>query len=287
MREGRHLLVIPDGNRRHARREYLSACMQKSLDAFRGSVAHLDESDRESLERRLARYLETGNDSFWEYARDLLDEPTVKLPEEFLRESYRASGKLIDELLRWALADEATSELTLYAAQAGNLLRADSEVASFLSAGADYAKRWANDREISSRCTFQMVGDRALFERKQEAAGLAETVTDFLEQTARLEKAGRGDELHVNILAPYDFLWEINQAIVNGRFCPDRLVVREAVDFVFRSGSFGRAALSGAIPCQTAFSKICLSPVYFPDCTVDQIERAIRAGGAPRFVSGL
>jgi undecaprenyl pyrophosphate synthase len=132
-----------------------------------------------------------------------------------------------------------------------------------------------------------MVGDRSLFECKLENAGLAQTVTDFLEQTACLERACCGDELHVNILAPYDFLWEINQAIVDGRFCPERLAVHEAVDFVFRSGCFGRAALSGAIPYQAAFSKICLSPVYFPDCTVEQVERAIHAGGAPRFMSGL
>jgi undecaprenyl pyrophosphate synthase len=140
---------------------------------------------------------------------------------------------------------------------------------------------------LCSQCSFRLVGDRGLLTKKLEVPELAPTVRNFLNATDRLKHAGTGVVLQVNLLAAYDFEWEINQAVMDGRFRTDRLIVCDPVDVVFRSGCDGRAALSGALPCQTSFSQICLNPAYFPDLDISQISSEIDEKSTARHSSGL
>lgn len=287
MSRKKHILVIPDGNRRHARREYLAACLTDSREALHAAIATLGEVGREAIERRLAQYVQSGRDPGWGGEGDLFDRCSDEIPESYTLGSYQASGRVLDDVLRWALTDTEISTLTIYAAQPENLNRAHSNVVSFLSTGAAVARLWAADSELCSQCSFLLVGDRSLVEKKLEVPELAPTVRGFLDATARLEHSGTGVALQVNLLAAYDLEWEINQAVVDGRFRMDRLIVRDPVDVVFRSGCDGRAALSGALPCQTSFSQICLNPAYFPDLDISQISSEIDKNRTTRLVSGL
>lgn len=282
----KHILVIPDGNRRHARREFLAASLKDSRQALHDAIGSLERPDQEAIEARLDQYVRTGRDPGWEGGRDLFDEYAGEIPESFIIGSYRQSGHLLDEVLRWALRQDPIFALTIYAAQPENLNRAHSNVVSFLSTGAEIAQQWSSDGELSSQCSFRLVGNRSLFTRKLEVPGLAPTVRAFLDATERLELAGTGTGLQVNLLAAYDFEWEINEAVVEGRFREDRLPVRDPVDIVFRSGCDGRAALSGALPCQTSFSQIYLTPTYFPDLDLSQISHEILEMRTARHSSG-
>jgi len=282
----RHLLVIPDGNRRHAKREYLCSLLRESRGSLAAALSSIPDKDASALRRRIETYLQTGDDHGLEKAVDLLDRVSVELPPEFLLTSYRKSGRLIEELLRSCLTDRSLDILTVFGMQTRNLSRVETEVLAFLHVESDYARKWSNDPDLIARCRFQMVGDQAAFDQLETPA-LRKAARDYAEAAAALQAAGQGDELCVNILAPYDFLWEIERATVDGRFDRNQLAVANDVDLVIRSGSIGRSPTSGALPLQVAFSRLHLISDYFPDCSVRELRKAIDdcAGGRPE--SGL
>ncbi len=283
-----HLLVIPDGSRRHAKREHLSQQFRaESEESFRHRLVGLDRGDATTLARRIANFSMTGEDPMDWDRRDELDAVEIDVPAEHLKSSYQASGLVVDSMLRWVLARGSIRILTLYGMQAANLCRSSDEVIAFLDVESSYAETWSRDPEIRSRCRFTMVGDRSLLTSKRGNPEFQTAVARYVEGTDQLVRSCDGSDLQINILAPYEATWEINQAVVNGHFDPAKLLVQDGVDLVFRSGSQGRSATSGAVPCQTAFSRLVRSLKYFPDCTVEELSRAIDEGAAQRLRSGL
>ena len=283
----RHLLLIPDGNRRHARREYLRALLHQSLDRFEAALATFPQCDREATRRRIRAYARSGRDPGWCGARDPLDASWLEAPEPYLLASYRASAEILDRVLLSSLHDKNIRELTLYAAQEKNLSRSDINVRAFLCVGAEIAFRWSSNAALCGQAQFRLVGDRALIEAKRTQPRLKEVTEAFLDHTGRLEAAGHGAALRVNILAAYHFEWEVNQAIERGRFSSANMVVAEPVDVVFRTGSRGQAKLSGALPCQAAFAQLVFRDAYFPDCDSRQIVSDVSDLQCSRNRSGL
>jgi undecaprenyl pyrophosphate synthase len=170
--------------------------------------------------------------------------------------------------------------------QTRNLSRKESEVLAFLQVETNYARSWASDTTLVNRCRFQVVGNQSALD-KLDTPALVRAASDYATAMAALQEAGQGDELLVNILAPYDFLWEIDRATWGGRFSKDQLAIPEDVDLVIRSGSIGRSPTSGAMPIQVAFSRLHLIAAYFPDCSILDLREAIDDSGKGRSASGL
>lgn len=288
MGAGRHLLLIPDGSRRHARREYLRAMLDRSAREFEALLEELPPGLALRLRERITRYARDGADTGFDPGQpDVLDELAVELPGSLYLASYRRCVSLLDELVDWLLAEGETSVLSVYGMQLANLQRADAQACAFLRAEAECCEGWASSQARLERCTFRFVGDQSLLEAGRWRPALRQELARYARARERLARAAHGRDLVVNLLAPYDYEWEINQAIVAGRFERSALAVPESVDLVVRSGSGSRSVLSGALPCQSAFSQFAPIPGYFPECRLGDLQRAVRAFGAATRRTGL
>lgn len=272
----RHVLVIPDGSRRHARRAFLCDLLGRSSAEFRLAMKTRPASEVTALEARLQTYSRTLRDPLYDASRrDLLDVKEVQPPLSYLLDSYRQGTQLIDAFLRWILDRGEVRILSAYGMQARNLERSDEEVTAFLRAETECANRWADNAALLSRCTFRFIGDRGTLERHRNRSALVDLIDAYLDGARELEKRSQGRELRVNILAPYDPEWEIKRAIVRGGFDRQALAVPEPVDFVVRSGNAGRSLTSGALPLQAAYSQFASLRAYFPDCSLDDLKDAL------------
>jgi undecaprenyl pyrophosphate synthase len=283
-----HVLVIPDGNRRHARRAYLVDRLRESPAALRAALAGLEAGAAEALAARIAAHAASGADAGAAGdASDALDHPSLPAPLLHLLASYRTSARVLDELIRTVLTTGAPSVLSIYAMQPKNLARSDDEVEAFVRAETEAQERWAGDAVLCARASFRFVGDRALLAPERNRPALRAALASYLESARRLEARSSGGALRVNLLAPYDYAWELEQAFEAGHFDPARLAVPEEVDVVVRSGGGGRSLASGALPLQTAYSRHAIVTPYFPDCTVPLLLRAIESAAAAATRRGL
>lgn len=276
MRQVQHLLLIPDGSRRHARREFLRALLHGGSDRFDTAIQCLDLRETPKLRERIEAFDRSHQDPVYDDdSPDLLDSAKLSVPFTYLLASYLEGVRVMDATVRWMLQERSVSLLSAYGMQVRNLHRSDDEVLAFISAETDCANSWAADSEITARCSIRFVGDRLALESQRRSPRLADAIDTFLESADRLTAVSRGDQLRINILAPYDPVWEIRQAIVGSRFDPARLSIPEPVDLVIRTGCAGRSLTSGALPLQAAYSQFALIKAYFPDCSSHVIARAI------------
>jgi undecaprenyl pyrophosphate synthase len=248
-RRSHHVLLIPDGNRRYARREFLRA-------------------------------------SHREHAA-LADDETIRVPLADLRSAYRRGFELVDALLRALIAARSLSILSIYAMQPGNLARSDDEVLAFLETETEAQQAWANDAALLAAIRFRRIGDGALLEPARHRPALRSALRAYADSIDRLESVSRGDLLVVNVLAPYDPIWEIARASEGGTFDPLRLAVPEKVDLVIRTGGAARSLASGALPLQSAYSRFAVLEPYFPDCTVDALLALLDTTAGARERRGL
>jgi undecaprenyl pyrophosphate synthase len=286
MMDMQHILLIPDGNRRHAKREYLCSLLRNSKESLESTLKSISPGDASILVDRLAVYLQTGRDQGPDESADILDFVSVKIPEDYLLRSYFKSGLLIEELLRSCMDDRSLDILTVFGMQTRNLARSNREVLAFLQVESVFARHWANSFDIASRCRFRVIGNNAALE-KLETPALRKAAREYVGAATMLQEAGQGGDLCVNILAPYDYLWEIEIATQSGRFERDQLAISDDVNLVIRTGSIGRSPTSGALPLQVAFSRLDLISDYFPDCTVGDLRSAIHCSEDERPESGL
>jgi undecaprenyl pyrophosphate synthase len=282
-----HVLVIPDGSRRHARREFLRDRLRESPEALREALLSVDPETTSQLEARIADYAGRDTDPFDpSECADLLDAPELRPPRSYLLESYRAGARLIDALIVDCVDTSWPRELSIYAMQPSNLLRSDDEVHAFLRAETEANEHIADDPSLCASVRCRFIGDRALLEPHRHRPAIRTPLRDYLESTHRLESAARGAALQINFLAPYDFVWEIDAAVIDGHFDRTRLAVPSDVDLVIRSGGSGRSLGSGALPLQTAFSRYAILESYFPDCSVAHLRHVIEESAQARVRRG-
>lgn len=282
----RHVLLIGDGHRRHARRSWLCAALRDDPEAFARQLAQLPPDAARALRARIQTVAAGGADPHLDRPPDLLDRLAGPIPGERLLASYRSGGRVLESLLRWNLENHRVPLLSVYGMQTRNLDRADEEVAAFLRAEAECAQRWAEDEHLARGYRFAFVGDRAAFDRPLQRSALKPLIEEWCESAGKLEEATRGGERPVRILAPYDPAWELNEASRGGRFDPALLPVPEPVDLVVRSGG-GRSSTSGALPYQVAYSQYAGIPSYFPDVRVADFEAALATHEDRRRGTGL
>ncbi len=249
----------------------------------------MQDDERARLIDRIRDYVECGEDRAIRNLRnDLLDNSTIAIPSEFLQKSYELGGILVDSLVRTLQEDPDIGILTVYGMQASNLKRRREEVEAFLNVETHWQERWSEDSVLRREVRFRIVGDRTVLEvARGQCPELSVPIARYLESVERVERdAPQRPSLTVNILAPYDYAWELEQATRGGRFDPAGLAVPESVDLVIRTGGGGRSLASGALPLQTAFSPFDLIEPYFPDCALKDFQGAILGGRRDREPRG-
>ncbi len=229
------MLIIPDGDRRYARREYLAGLFNESLKAFRETLSALSKRDAELLEERIEEYNQTGRDPFYddrENFMDILYSGKIFVPQGYLLNSYKKGGEVFSSLMKCILQNDITKVLSIYALQRRNLERPDEQVEIMLKVEAEIFKLWADNKEMMSSCKVKFVGNQKIFDLYKDKKILRGAIDYYVNSIKLLETKSSGKKLKVYVLAPYDRVWEINQAIVSGRFNPARLVVKEEVDLI-------------------------------------------------------
>ena len=260
-----NLLIIPDGNRRYGKRAYLADIFSKD-----GNLDSLSLNDEVSfdvifqLETRIRRFVETKRDPFYylnitDYLKDLT------VPGDYLLRAYRKGVESVDSIVRYVLSHKLAGVLSIYAIQSANLQRKAEVIDAILQAEIDQFLKWAEDAQLVNDVKFKFVGDLALLGTHHK--GLA-----YLEAAKKLKEASKGQKMQVFILAPYDCRWEINQAIIDGKFEESRLIVPPA-DLVIRTSDEKR--ISEAIPIQARNAEYVFRKQYFPDFTLEVFKEVL------------
>jgi len=289
----KHIFIIPDADRRHARRQYLTDLFRQSPKKFRGALNgfpnenRLSEQELLKLEERIKEFAETGEDPLYkDNLKDILDTNKILVPLDYLIDSYNRGGEIFDNIIKYVLNRDICNTLSIYGLQKRNLERTDEEVYAMLKVEPKFFRRWAEDKEIISQCNFKFVGDKKIFDLHKYRLNLKGGIEEFVNSANELEAKACGDKLKVYILAPYDSEWEINQAIINGKFNPNNLVVKEPVDLIIRSGN-AKTPISGGLPYQTQFSQFISIKEYFPDLTMERFQRVLNSCDNKERESGV
>ncbi len=276
-----HLFIIPDAGRRYARREYLADLFKKSPKKIKELLFNplnpdiISEKDFSELEKRISDYVRTGQDSICEHnVKDPLNSNKIYAPLDYVINSYRKGGNVFDTLIRHILERDICSILSIYALQKRNLERTDEETYAMLKVEPEFFRRWAKDKEISNQCDFKFVGDKGVLELHKHRPKLKETIEDYIASVEELEKKSSGSKLKIYVLTPYDSDWEINQAVVDGKFNPQNLIVREPVNLIIRCGN-SKMPISGGLPYQTQFAQFISIKEYFPDLNINIFNEAL------------
>ena len=126
MQQLNHVLIIPDGERRWARREFLTDLFRSSKSEFRSALQALAEEQIDNLGARIKVYAQTGIDSLYTIdQQDFLDTSKIDVPLEYLVASYMKGGQIFDAIIRWMMSNSGIPILSIYALQARNLGRSD------------------------------------------------------------------------------------------------------------------------------------------------------------------
>ena len=256
----RHLLLIPDGNRRYAKREYIAEVLSQH-----GSLASLPlpKDVAEQLEERIRKYLQTRRDSYYDENMEdhlkHLDVAIDNLP------AYRKGATNIDSIIRLVLANGSASTISIYGLQPANLQRKAEEIDAMLQAEIEQFNKWLQDAQLLSDVKFRFVGDLTLLE--SHCMG-----NQYQGAAKALVESSSGQKLNIFVLAPYDYRWEINQAIREGRFEESRLIV-PPVDLVIRTS--GEKRISEAVPLQTRNAEYVFRREYFPDFRLDIFNKVL------------
>ena len=293
MKKLNHLFIIPDADRRHARREYLTGLFKQSPKKFRSALNKspnkklFSKQDISVLEKRIKEFSETNEDpQYSQDSKDLLYSNKIQVLLGSLMDSYRKGGEVFDTLIKHILENNVCNVLSIYGLQKRNLDRTDVETFAMLKVESEFFRRWGKDEEIYSQCNFKFVGDKDIFDSNKYGLGFGEIIKKFIDSSEGLEKKSCGNKLKIYLLAPYDSNWEINQAIENNQFNPDRLVVKEPVDLIIRTGN-AKNPISGGLPYQTQFSQFTSVKKYFPDFTIDDFQKVLIQYDDRKTESGL
>mgnify|MGYP001596856888 CR=1 FL=1 len=253
-----HLLLIPDGNRRYAKRKYIAEVLSQY-----DSLASLPKDIAEQLEERIRKYLQTGRDPYYdENMEDHLKHLDVATD---CLQAYRKGATNIDSIIRLVLANGSASTISIYGLQPANLQRKAEEIDTMLQAEIEQFNKWLHDAQFLSTVKFRFVGDLILLESHPKGH-------TYQEATKILEESSSGQKLDIFILAPYDYRWEINQAIREGRFEESRLIV-PPIDLVIRTS--GEKRISEAVPIQIRNAEYIFRREYFPDFTLDIFHKVL------------
>ena len=283
-----HIFIIPDADRRHARREYLVDLFRESPRKFRSTLEKsLNKRDISVLEERIKEFSETGKDPFYKYdLEDLLYTNKIHAPLDYLINSYRKGGQVFNNLIRHILQNNICGILSIYALQKRNLDRTDEETYAMLKVEPEFFRKWANDKKIYSQCNFKFVGDKQIFESHKNRPLVKEIIGEYVESMEELEKKSKGDKLKIYVLTPYDYEWEVNQAVINGKFNPDKLIVKESVDLIIRSGN-AKNPISGGLPIQIRNAQFISVKKYFPDITIKDFQKVLNKYDDKKRESGV
>ena len=283
-----HILIIPDGGRRHARMQWLRNLFEKSPRKFRAALKKsLNKRDISSLEERIKEFSETGKDpQYLLDSKDLLYSNKIHVNVGYLIDSYKKGGEVLNTLIKYILKNDTCNVLSIYGLQKKNLERTEIECFAMLEAEPEFFRKWARDEEIYSQCNFKFVGDREVFDLARRGLINGYLIDRFMDSADELERKSCGDKLKVYVLAPYDYEWEVNRAIVDGRFDPKRLVVKESVDLIIRCGN-SRVPISGGIPIQVRDAQFTSVKKYFSDFTIGDFKEVLRGYDFEKGESGL
>lgn len=102
MKKLNHIFVIPDADRRHAKRQYLTDLFKESPEKFREAINGLPHENQFSqyeilkLEDRIKQFADTGKDpQYYEDSKDLLNSNKISVPLNYLIDSYRKGERFL------------------------------------------------------------------------------------------------------------------------------------------------------------------------------------------------
>ena len=254
---------------------------EKSPRKFRSILKNsLSKRDISALEKRINEFSETGKDpQYLRDSKDLIYSNKIHVLLGCLVDSYRKGGEVFDTLIKYILDNDVCNVLSIYGLQKRNLERTDVETFAMLKVEPEFFRRWTRDKKIYSQCNFKFVGDREVFDLGRRGLGYGERIKEFVDSADELKRKSCGNKLKVYILAPYDSKWEINQAVVDGKFNPNNLIVKEPVDLIIRTGN-AKTPISGGLPYQTQFAQFTSITKYFPDFNIQDFQNVLDNYGA-------
>lgn len=278
MKELNHLVIIPDGNRRTSRRNYLSELYRKNPENFRRLIDKFPKKASTPLDERIKEFVETGSDPHYKCGGvdylDLRVEDYLKAPESenltnHLYKVIKSSAKILDRIIKWNMENSRIPNITIYALQYENLERTPEQIRPILRVQREQYNEWINN-EIISDVSFNFIGNLEELGRRFGDEGKL-----YVKSAKELERKSKNRfGVYISVLDNVED--QVNQSMKKdkkGIFYVKNLLV-PTVDCVLRSANEKR--ISNCMTIQTGYAEYVFRPEYFPDFNIDTFEEAIK-----------
>ncbi len=266
-------LLVPDGSSSLARRAFLEDLLLRCTEELQSAFVYMPHSQVSALESQLAA---TAQEPVLESSgRDALDPRPVRPPSSYLFDYRRRGDQLLKAFVQWICDRGACRAFLICGVHTQNLERTEEEVCALLDLEVGCASRWAGDWSSLARCSFRLVGDVDALLQHARRPRLRGRIEAYVEAARWLKARSRRGELRVNILAPYEPLCEISQAVVDGGLDRRALPAPDPESFGVPSGSVGRSYASSALPLEKAHSQLASISACLPDSALGDFEVAL------------
>ena len=175
-------------------------------------------------------------------------------------------------LLKFFLIDKHAKELTIFGISRDNVLQRDKkDLNPIYEAQLDLYSRWLKDKELTSKIKFNFLGDKQLLS------------PEYKEKISALENATKKNtESTCNILVAYNGQWEIIEGFKKAKAqnkepTPenfyDFLEIKTPIDLIIRPGFEKR--FSSCPIYQTSYSEFMFPDYYYPELTMDKLQKIV------------
>lgn len=185
-------------------------------------------------------------------------------------DGHRRGCEVAHEIARYCIK-LGIKVLTLWGFSTENFRRSNTEVSVLMRLFDEFIRRYL-DELISLNAQLRHIGNS-----RKVPESLRQTLGDAI------EKSAHNDKLILNLAISYGGLDELLRAIkqiedpksITGADLMALLDTMDLppVDLVIRTG--GQQRLSGFMPLQVQYAELYFTPVYWPDFSADQLDRAI------------
>jgi undecaprenyl diphosphate synthase len=182
-----------------------------------------------------------------------------------LFDAYRRGAEKVTEILL-ALQRRGVQTVTVYNLSRGNLARADAELESVYAASIYFFSTLLPSHFDRTKCSFRLHGDRSALPH------------EYVTAAEDLERAMKGSDFHINILAAYDAYDELRTA--HHRAEREGCEINTAldiddVDLIIRTTP--EPLLSGFLPLQSQYAQLVFLSTPLNELTEQDVDGLIAA----------
>ena len=174
-------------------------------------------------------------------------------------------------LIKFFLLEKNSHELTIFGISRDNVLkRTKEDLEPIYDAQIDLYNKWLENKAIVKKVKFNFIGDRDILPQ------------NYVKKIDALEKATKKNTKQCNILVAYNGQWEIlegfkkaekqNKEITTENFY-DYLEIKTPIDLIIRTGFEKR--FSNCPIYQTSYSEFTFTDYYYPELTMDKLQKII------------